>query len=90
MIVCYNNYIETAIVTESSSLPHKPATNLKIAQLSRVFSFDGNSGNIIIDLGSAKQITAVILGNTNITSSGTVTIEGNTVDSWTSPLIKLL
>ena len=41
--------------------------------------------NITIDLGSAQTITAVALGDHNLTDSATITVKGNTADSWGAP-----
>lgn len=85
MIIAWKNYIENSVLTESSAKSGFPPGNVAISQLARVFKFDGNSGNLVIDLGADYQITVISLGNTNISSSGTLTIEGNSSDSWTSP-----
>jgi hypothetical protein len=43
------------------------------------------SENIVIDLGSAQNVTAFILHDHNLTDSATVTLQGHTADSWGSP-----
>lgn len=85
MRISWNNLIEDTTITASTERTGYPATNLIIPQLTRIFSFNTNSGNIVIDLSAATQIKSIIIGNTNITSSGTLVIEGNATDSWGAP-----
>jgi hypothetical protein len=43
------------------------------------------SENIVINLGSAKAITAFVLQDHNLTSGATVTLQAHTSDSWGAP-----
>ena len=85
MRIPWNNLAENATLTESSFLSGYPISNVQIPQLARLFKFDGNSGNIVLDFGAAVNIKSIVIGNTNMTSSGTLTIEANATDSWGGP-----
>jgi len=41
--------------------------------------------NFVVNLGSAKLVTAALLYDHNLTDSATVTLEGNASDSWGAP-----
>jgi len=43
------------------------------------------SVNIVVDLGSATQVTMFVLADHNLTSGATLTLEANATDSWGSP-----
>jgi len=45
----------------------------------------GSTYTVVIDLGSAQQITAFALLDHNVTTGGTFTLQANTSDSWGSP-----
>ena len=81
MIVCTNNFLESATITVNGGSAFFPATNLYSPTL---YGNDGvclYQGNIVIDLGSAKQVKAIGIMH----SSQTVTVEANSTNSWGSP-----
>jgi len=43
------------------------------------------SESLVIDLGSAKLVTAFVLLDHNLTSGATLTLQGHTANSWSSP-----
>lgn len=86
MRASFNNQADNATLTASSELGRQYIDNIIVKQLDKTFSFDGNSGNIVIDFGSATQIKSIVLGNINITSgTGSLTIQANAIDSWGAP-----
>ena len=85
MTFFYNNLIEDATLTASSTASGLDVNNLKIPQLARVFSFVGNSGSVVIDLQSVQAIEYVLLDAGNMTEDVTAILQGNDTDVWTSP-----
>jgi hypothetical protein len=81
MIICTNNYLESATITANNGSEFFPVANLYSPTL------HGNEGvckyttSIVIDLGSAKQVKAIGI----LRSSQTVTVEANSSNSWGSP-----
>lgn len=45
----------------------------------------GLPNTVTIDLGSAKAVNAIAIYDHNFTSGATITLKGNTADSWESP-----
>lgn len=80
-----DNQISGSTLTASSTKAGYDVDYLKEPQLAKGFSFDGNSGNIVIALPSSTNIQHVIIDTGNMSSSATVTLEGNTTNVWTSP-----
>jgi hypothetical protein len=61
------------------------AANLVDNNPMSVWDLDGTSGTLVIDLGSAQEVTAAILGAHNLTNAATVTLAANSTDAWTTP-----
>ena len=80
-----DNIISDTTLTASSVKAGYDVDNLKIAQLGKRFSFDGNSGTILIGLIVSTNIKHCIIDIGNMSSSATVTLEGNSTNVWTSP-----
>ena len=85
MIICNNNFLRTATIT-----PNLPSDIYKASNLysQTQYGIDGicqYTTSIVIDLGSAKNVTAIGVLN----SSATITVEANTSDSWGSPAYSL-
>jgi len=86
MILLWDNLITDAILTSSSENLSKPIDNLKDTNLAKYFEMTSGSGNMVIDLLSAQQITDFMIPSTNITSGfTTLKLEANTTNSWASP-----
>lgn len=85
MKIYYNNIIEQAILTPSNSDINQDVNYLKQPQLARSFIFGVTSGNLVIDLGTATDIGYFIVNRGSLTTSATVTLQGNSTDVWTSP-----
>ena len=80
-----NNIISDTTLTASSSKAGYDVDNLKVGQLGKRFSFDGNGGTILIGLIVSTNIKHCLIDVGNMSSSATVTLEGNTTNVWTSP-----
>jgi hypothetical protein len=80
MILCNNgdNYIADSTITNTGENINFPNSNLYNDTIKEPTLFDDE---IIFDLGSALQVTAIAIVN----PSQTLTIEANTIDSWGSP-----
>lgn len=84
----YSNLIDSSTLTASSSSSTLPVNNLKNAQKTKVWRTGTSTAAeyVVIDLGSAKAVTCVILLNHNLTASDSaIALEGNTADSWGAP-----
>lgn len=65
-----------------------PIENIYSKRVTNQAIFDtAKDGEIVIDLGSAKNVDTVFIFNHNFTSSVTLTIQGHTADSWGTPSI---
>ena len=80
-----DNVIDDSTLTASSTKAGYSLDNLKIAQLRRRFSFDGNSGDIVITFDNIESVKHCIIDISNMSSSATVTLQANASDVWTSP-----
>jgi hypothetical protein len=78
------NLIKTATVTPSTSAIGNPAANLSTPERPYLTwrSTNISATNIVIDLGSAKNVDKVVLLNANF---ALCTIESNTSNSWGAP-----
>ncbi len=90
----WNNLVDTATITASSEDAALPGSNIANALRAKVWrtatasvSPDvATAENIVIDLGSAKAVTSVILLDHDLTASDTgIVLEGNDSDSWGAP-----
>jgi len=80
MRILHDNFLDDSTTVFNVNVPNTafPIANLTSNILAERTEFDDY---IVVDLGSAKNITAVALGN----ESDAVTIEGNATDSWGGP-----
>lgn len=86
MIVAYKNFANEAIeIIPSTEDSIFVASEIIHPHLSRVWKATSNESWLIFDLGEEKEVDALILGNTSLTDSASITIEGNTVNDFTSP-----
>jgi len=83
----YTNQVLSALAfTASNPDTVYPATNLLETNYAQVFRSNYvPAATLVIDLGSAKLITAFAMGNYNFTQTGVITLEGNSADSWGAP-----
>lgn len=81
----WNNLIDSATLTSDNADPNYPLSAIQGIHLTEAFRFaDLTGGYIDIDLGSAKAVSSVgIIGN--LTASATITIKGNSTESWAAP-----
>jgi hypothetical protein len=86
MKIFWDNLADESVLTPSSTRTGYDIANITNYHLSKVFDFGAASGEVVINLGSSTNIKDVILAGTNLTSSATVSLQGNTSDSWTSPI----
>lgn len=82
-----NNLIETATLTPSSENAQYPVSNLLDPRRTKTFRSNSNTTNLVINLGTSRDLNGILLVDPGIRSFGflTATIELNTGDSWASP-----
>lgn len=85
MLIAYDNKYSLATLTASDENAAFPVENSQDIRLSRLFKTTGTGVNIVIDLGENLTATGFFLANHNLTSSATITLEGNTTDTWATP-----
>lgn len=85
MIIGYDNKYSLSTLTASDEEPSFPIERSQDIRLSRLYKSLTTSINVVIDLGSDLTATAFFLANHNLTSSATITLEGNDTNAWTTP-----
>lgn len=86
MRILYNNkFLSTFGLTASSSFAGFSTANLLDYHLSKYFKFNANSGTIVIDCLTAINLKNIYLLGTNLTSNGSILIEANSENSWSTP-----
>ena len=83
MIILYDNLLDNGF-TASSQQNTYPGTHINDKTLQTLWKSTGNTAAIIIS-GTSLVVSAVSLLNHNLTSSATVTIQGNAVNDWAAP-----
>jgi hypothetical protein len=85
----YDNKIKSVFKSLIADSQHAsyPSLNLQTDNYSKTWrTLDAaTSHNVVNDFGVPSQIDTVFLGNVNLTSAATVTIQGNATDSWGAP-----
>ncbi len=85
----YDNLLDSATLTASSSATGFPANNLKNPFRTKVWRTAGataGTANLVINHGSAKAVTCIALtGYTWTSAPGTLNLEFNATDSWGAP-----
>lgn len=86
----YDNLIDYAgvVLTPTSEVAALPATNVINELRKRVWrtTTSGPTERLVIDLGSAKAVTAIILLDHSLTAADSaIKIEAHTSDSWGAP-----
>ena len=81
MIICTNNYIEDAIITVNEANALYPVENLYSGTLYGQEGVCRYTGNIVIDLGEAKNVKAIGI----MRSSVQVTVQANATNAWATP-----
>ena len=84
----YTNVIKTALgaLTASTEETDYDVINLRTDNYANVWRSTGDAAEWVkVDLNSAQTIKACALGNVNLTSAATVTLEGHATDSWGAP-----
>ena len=85
MKIIYDNWIDDATLTASSTAEGYDVNNLKVPQLLNNFIFDGNNESVTMDFTTAVELKTFIIDIGNMSSTATITLEGNATDVWTSP-----
>jgi hypothetical protein len=86
MRLSYDNLIDDdATLTSDNGDPNYPLSALQDIHLSNAFRFaDLTGGYIDIDLGEAADVSCIgVISNISLT--GSITLKGNSSESWTSP-----
>ncbi len=85
----FNNLFDASTITASSENSSFPASNLQHAFRTKVWQTAGGTAgtaNLVIDHGSAKAVTAIILTDYDWTEApGTFNLEFNATDAWGGP-----
>ena len=90
MFILYDNLLDDATLTIPDENIYYGADNLKDTRLSKYYRSNSLISNIVIDLGSAKQVTSFFIVDHSFTSSATVRLQANTSDSWGSPPVDII
>lgn len=85
MKIFYNNKIYDSILTPSSSFIGQNVENLKVPQLAKTFTFNGNDESLVVDLENVENIKSFIVDRGNLTPSAVLTLEANTTGDWSAP-----
>jgi len=84
--VSYTNLVDSATVTGSTEVTNLEDDNIKDNFVAFPWRTTGDSDeNIVIDLGSAQQVTVCGIFGHNFSSGATVHLEAHTADSWGTP-----
>lgn len=85
MRIAWNNLCDSATLTPSQENPLYPVENVQEAHSQKVWKGLDATENIVIDLGSAQAVSCIGIAGHNFTSGATITLEGNSSDSWGAP-----
>jgi hypothetical protein len=85
MQILWANKIGVSSLSASSVKDGYSVESLKSYHLSKPFAFDGNSGNVVIDMLSPVSVKDFSLLGTNAVTGAAITLEANASDVWTSP-----
>jgi hypothetical protein len=85
MRVAYVNLVDAADLTPLNEEPLFPVTNVQELPLSERWKTTTTTAQVVIDLGSALDVSCFALAGHNATASATATLEGNATDSWGAP-----
>lgn len=84
----YSSRFDTATITANTSTGDLVAGNVAHPYVSKVWRSTGNTSEWVkFDLGSAQTITAVAIIGHNLSSTATLTLQGNATDSWGAPTV---
>jgi len=92
--IMWTNLVDSSTITASSEDSALPGANIANALRTKVWRSGTTSvspdaatqENIVIDMGSAKSVTSVILLDHDLTALDTgIALEGNASDSWGAP-----
>ncbi|MBU2177656.1 MAG: discoidin domain-containing protein, partial [Gammaproteobacteria bacterium] len=87
--ICYQNLVDSAVITASSEEASLPAANVTAFHKSKVWRATGCAAEWIkFDLGSPQDITEIIIVGHNFSSGATVQIELNATDAWGAPSVQ--
>lgn len=84
MRICYENRVDSAIsITESTEVSGYPVENVQDQRLSKKWkTTSATSQTVVLNMASYDNIgVAAVLGH-NFTSSATIVVEANNLDSW--------
>lgn len=79
-------YVEPSLIADSENASY-PASNLATMNYSQTWrtANASSSHNVVQSFSVATAVDTVFLGNVNLTSAATVTIQANTADAWGAP-----
>jgi len=81
-----NLWDSASALTASSAATGYPAANTQHRLKLKVWRATGDTAEWLkVNLGSAKEIRALVLAYANLTTGATLTLQGHTSDSWTAP-----
>lgn len=86
MRFAYSNLVDDATLTASSEDLRFPVENAQDQRLAKVWrTQQATSVTCVVDLGSAQAVDTVAIVGHDLSTSATLTIEGNAADSWGAP-----
>lgn len=85
IVFASDNLAVGSTITLSSEESNHPKARLTDYYMWKQCWLNAGTGNIVIDLGSAKAVQCAALIHTNLTSGMTIGIQGNASDSWGAP-----
>lgn len=86
MRILYDNKADNAALSASTANANYPLSAIQERHLSRTFrTTSATSQTITFDLGSAVALKCISILGHNLTTSATITLSGNSSDSWASP-----
>lgn len=85
----YTNLAASKTVTADDEAASYPGENVITKNYAEVWrsSDVSSSYGVVIDLGSAQDVSAAVIGNFNLNSGSTLKVQGNASDVWTSPSV---
>lgn len=86
MRILYDNKVLAATIAATTEHPNYPVENLQTDRLAEIYKSVGDTAqSLVFDLSAAYAITYFAVFAHNIAVGATLTLEGNTSDSWTTP-----
>jgi hypothetical protein len=83
--IAYQNLVDDADLTPNTEDPFFPVENIQDIHLGCAWRTVGTTAQVVIDCGSALEVSCIGLAGLNVTDDATITVEANSSDSWGAP-----